>query len=96
MPHGTEPRLSTSKAVTMHAMNAYRAIHIYLPSFPTSALDGRRGKCHGEVAAHSREDPPEPTARMVGGSHGCARYLGDQSLAPANTNHDSSVFLPVA
>ena len=80
----------------MHAMNAYRVIHVYLPSFTTSALDGRRGQRHGEVAAYSREDPPEPTARMVGGRHGCSRYFGDQSLAPARTNHDSSVFHPVA
>jgi len=44
--------------MTMHDMNAYRAIHVYLPSFPTSALDGRRGQRHGEVAVHSTEDPP--------------------------------------
>jgi len=87
---------SPGKAVTMHAMNAYWVIHVCLPSFPTSALDGRRGQRHGEVAVRSREDPPAPTARMMGGRHSCSRSVGDQSLAPARTNHDSSVFHPIA
>jgi len=56
-------------AATMHAMNAYRAI----PSFPTSALDWRRGQRHREVAVHSREDPPTPTTRVRGGRHSCSR-----------------------
>jgi hypothetical protein len=80
----------------MHDMNAYRAIHVYLPSFPTSALDGRRGQHHGEVAVHSTEDPPAQATRMIDWRHSSSSYFGDQSLSPARTNHDSSVYHPVA
>jgi len=91
-PTAQSPATVKAKAVTMHDMKAYRAIHVYYPSFPTSALDARRGQRHGDVAVHSREDRTAPTTSMIGGRHSSSRYFGDQSLAPARTNNDSSVF----
>jgi hypothetical protein len=91
-PTAQNPDTVKVKAVNMGEMNAYRAIHVYHPSFPTSALDGRRGRRHGEVAVHSRQDRPAPTTRMIGGRHSSSGYFGDQSPAPARTNNDSSVF----